>query len=156
MSKILTVELSKDYGFVLLVTAAAHLQIFAASMAAAGQRRKFGVSYPDMGHGRYSAKLTDEQWVTFNSFQRVHYNYLEQIPTFTFAMLASGIWYPRVSASLGAIYILGRYMYATGYYNSGPQGRTTGFGVFSIANMSLLGTLVYASLKVMASLTFDG
>jgi hypothetical protein len=30
--------------------------------------------YPDMGSGRYSAKLSDEEWIKFNNYQRAHYN----------------------------------------------------------------------------------
>ena len=35
--------------------------------------------YPDMGNGRYAAKLDYSDWLYFNSAQRVHYNYLEHI-----------------------------------------------------------------------------
>ena len=35
--------------------------------------------YPDMGNGRYSAKLTYKDWFEFNSAQRIHYNYLESV-----------------------------------------------------------------------------
>jgi hypothetical protein len=30
-----------------------------------------------MGQGRFADKLSDEDWVRFNSAQRAHYNYLE-------------------------------------------------------------------------------
>ena len=33
-------------------------------------------SYPDMGSGRYSAKLTMDQWTDFNNAQRAHQNYV--------------------------------------------------------------------------------
>ncbi|KAI9145373.1 hypothetical protein BKA69DRAFT_1051055 [Paraphysoderma sedebokerense] len=36
-------------------------------------RKKYGINYPDMGNGRYAAKLTDDQWKEFNNAQRVHY-----------------------------------------------------------------------------------
>jgi glutathione S-transferase len=31
--------------------------------------------YPDMGNGRYSAKLSYLDWLEFNKAQRVHYNF---------------------------------------------------------------------------------
>jgi hypothetical protein len=30
--------------------------------------------YPDMGNGRYAAKLSDDDWLKFNNYQRAHYN----------------------------------------------------------------------------------
>jgi hypothetical protein len=33
-----------------------------------------------MGNGRYSQKLTEDEWVKFNNHQRVHYNYIEHLP----------------------------------------------------------------------------
>jgi hypothetical protein len=33
--------------------------------------------YPDMGNGRFSAKLSDEEWLKFNYAQRAHQNYVE-------------------------------------------------------------------------------
>lgn len=40
-------------------------------------RRKYDIKYPDMGNGRYAAKLTEAQWAEFNNYQRAHYNYVE-------------------------------------------------------------------------------
>jgi hypothetical protein len=38
---------------------------------ATGQEIQAG-GYPDMGEGRYSKKLTQEQWVSFRNAQRAH------------------------------------------------------------------------------------
>lgn len=38
--------------------------------------------YPDMGNGRYSARLSYLDWLDFNKAQRVHYNFLEQVLLF--------------------------------------------------------------------------
>ena len=35
--------------------------------------------YPDMGNGRYAARLDYKDWYNFNNAQRVHYNYLESV-----------------------------------------------------------------------------
>jgi hypothetical protein len=32
--------------------------------------------YPDMGNGRYSAKLPYQEWYRFNNAQRVHNNFV--------------------------------------------------------------------------------
>lgn len=37
------------------------------------------LGYPDTGNGRYSNDLSYADWFSFNNFQRVQYNFLEQI-----------------------------------------------------------------------------
>jgi hypothetical protein len=75
--------------------------------------------YPDMGNGRYAAKLSDEDWVTFNNYQRAHYNYIEGIAVIVILTLMAGIWYPRLAVITGIAYIIGRQLYAIGYQTGG-------------------------------------
>ena len=35
--------------------------------------------YPDTGNGRYSIDLSYAEWFTFNNWQRVQFNFLEQL-----------------------------------------------------------------------------
>jgi hypothetical protein len=38
------------------------------------------MGFPDCGSGRYSEKLDYKDWYDFNNAQRVHMNYVEQLP----------------------------------------------------------------------------
>ena len=71
--------------------------------------------YPDTGSGRYSKALTYKKWYDFNSNQRAHLNAMETIVQHTFFIMIAGLQSPRVAAAFGALAIIGRYLYATGY-----------------------------------------
>ena len=43
---------------------------------ATGEKSISKSGLPDMGCGRYSAKLSYKQWYEFNNAQRAHYNFL--------------------------------------------------------------------------------
>lgn len=57
--------------------------------------------------------------------QRGHQNSLEMMPTFFMLMIVGGIRHPLICASLGAVYIVSRYFYFTGYSTGDPQNRLT-------------------------------
>jgi len=136
--------------------------------------------YPDMGNGRYSAKLTDEQWLKFNYAQRAHQNYVEgaaSIITFVVRtadalprcshschamplhspvcantrsreQLLSGLFYPRVSAALGLVNVVGRLVYGILYRKYGPSGRLLGAGLVDLALLGLFGTALYGGFQL--------
>ena len=112
-------------------------------------RKEYGLSYPDVGTGRYSDKLTDEQWVKFNCYQRAHQNYLETISMDVVWLLLGGIKFPEVAAGLGAIVFIGRQLYASGYRKSGPEGRQVGGYISGIGTMSLFGTAIASGLRIL-------
>lgn len=64
--------------------------------------------YPDTGSGLYSQRLSYKDWYQFNILQRVHLNYLEQLPLALSALLAAGIYRPREAAGLGVLYLVGK------------------------------------------------
>lgn len=57
--------------------------------------------------------------------QRGHQNSLEMMPMFFMLMIVGGIRHPMICASLGAVYIVSRYFYFTGYSTGDPQNRLT-------------------------------
>lgn len=57
----------------------------------------------------------------FNCTQRAHANFLENQPSVIAAMLISGLQYPLTSASMGAVWIFGRIVYALGYASRNPK-----------------------------------
>ena len=77
--------------------------------------------YPDMGSGRYSSKLTYEQWYKFNNAQRVHYNFIEFAPSMFVVLLIAGVYFPVAAAVLGLVHFVGRIIYSIGYANGGPH-----------------------------------
>lgn len=98
-------------------------------------------SYPDMGSGRFSEKLTYSQWYQFNNAQRGHQNFLESAWGVQSLLLGGGLFEPRVYAALAAVYIVSRFLYAIGYTSAkGPKGREAG----AIGGLlAVLGMIVY-------------
>eukprot|EP00005_Dracoamoeba_jomungandri_P005421 CAMPEP_0174258656 /NCGR_PEP_ID=MMETSP0439-20130205/7616_1 /TAXON_ID=0 /ORGANISM="Stereomyxa ramosa, Strain Chinc5" /LENGTH=156 /DNA_ID=CAMNT_0015342247 /DNA_START=37 /DNA_END=507 /DNA_ORIENTATION=+ len=99
--------------------------------------------YPDMGNGRYSQKLTHEQWLEFNNYQRAHYNYVEGAASIMTLELLAGLFYPKLSAIAGFVYVIGRALYAIGYRRNGPQGRLIGALLLDGGIVTLFGAAVY-------------
>lgn len=82
--------------------------------------------YPDCGDGRYSSKLTYDQWFNFGNAQRVHQNNIEQLPVYLVNVLLGGLFNPRVAAVYGLLILLARIEYTRGYLKGGANGRVIG------------------------------
>lgn len=121
-----------------------------------------------MGSGRSAAKLSDEDWARFNNAQRAHYNYIESgtghvvflllllliVPPILAAgvlsmLVLGGLYYPRFQSVTAIAYMIGRFMYGRGYVKSGSKGRYPGVLIVDVAAVTLLGTAVVGSLKVL-------
>jgi glutathione S-transferase len=94
-----------------------------------------------MGSGRYSSKLSYEDWYRFNNSQRVHLNYVEFAPTYFIGLLIAGIYYPVVAAILGFLVLIFRIIYTVGYAAGGPSGRLVG---------AIVGDLIFGALLALA------
>lgn len=106
--------------------------------AATGNEIEKG-GYPDMGSGRYSAKLSYKQWYDYNNAQRAHYNFVEMAPS-TFVMLfIAGIYFPIPAAAIGLALAIFRAIYSAGYAYSGPKGRLIGALGNDLCLLGLLG-----------------
>ncbi|KAJ3381246.1 hypothetical protein HDU92_005489 [Lobulomyces angularis] len=139
-------QFQKDFGYVLLTTMGYSVQAFIEGIQVSSKRKQLGLKYPDMGTGRHAAKLTEKEWDEFNSYQRVHHNYLEQLNLITITTLVAGFFQPRITAGLGAVYIFGRYLYGRGYRKHGPAGRTVG-SFKDIAGIGIIGIAFYSVAK---------
>ncbi|WP_225938606.1 MAPEG family protein [Kovacikia minuta] len=101
-------------------------------------RLKFGIKPPQMSGDP-----------DFERVIRVQQNTLEQIVVFLpalwlFCKFVSPIW----GTGLGVIWIIGRILYAWGYYQAAEK-RFIGFGISSLTNLILLiGALIGAGLNL--------
>lgn len=71
--------------------------------------------FPDTGNGRISDILDYKQWVTINSAQRIHMNYLEHLPMIVFFTLVGGLSYPIQASAVAFGYVAARFIYSEGY-----------------------------------------
>jgi uncharacterized membrane protein YecN with MAPEG domain len=102
---------------------------------------------PDMGQGRISDKLSDEEWVQFNNYQRSHYNYLEGIALVVPALLIAGLFQTKITFILGVVYIVGRELYSQGYKTFGASKRGLGAATLDIALVGLWGISIYYTFQ---------
>jgi len=128
-SKILEV-LPQYYSYVVFVAIDSVLINWWMAYNVGAARKKYNIKYPIM----YSPDNND-----FNCIQRAHQHTLEIHPVFVMLLLVGGLQLPRVSAGAGAVYLLGRILFARGYYTGDPEKRQQGaFGTLGL--LGLLGT----------------
>ena len=77
---------------------------------------------------------------------RGHQNFLEAVPSFLTFLVLGGIYYPLIAAGLGALYLVSRISYASGYASGDPKKRY--YGSYGIpGQIGLLGLSIHALLK---------
>ena len=94
------------------------------------------LGYPDMGNGRYAADLSYAEWFSFNNWQRVHYNFLEQLTPVLIWTLIGCFYKPLAAAILGFSVFIGRIFYSIGYCTS-PSKRIVGALIVDLAIVGL-------------------
>eukprot|EP01095_Lingulamoeba_sp_RSL-Kostka_P006401 TRINITY_DN1_c0_g1_i1.p1 TRINITY_DN1_c0_g1~~TRINITY_DN1_c0_g1_i1.p1 ORF type:complete len:183 (-),score=78.10 TRINITY_DN1_c0_g1_i1:379-927(-) len=157
----MTFEVSEEYALVLFTVVIMAFQVIITSFGVGSRRKKYftkeffeknfdnvdpskhKLGYPDMGNGRFSSKLTLEQWADFNNAQRAHYNYIEQFASVAVFNLVGGLFFPNFCAALGLVYIIGRALYAIGYKASGPGGRLFGVLLVDLSFLCMFGAACY-------------
>jgi uncharacterized membrane protein YecN with MAPEG domain len=125
--------------YVAIVTVVALLQFFWFGWQVGVARGKYGIAAP--------ATSGNEM---FERVFRVHMNTLEQLVVFLpalwiFASFVSSLW----AAILGAIFIVGRAIYAVTYVKD-PKKRSAGFALTALPELVLLiGILVWALMALV-------
>ncbi|MGH8187589.1 MAG: MAPEG family protein [Steroidobacteraceae bacterium] len=120
--------------YVAIVTVLALIEFFWFGIMVARARATYGVHAP--------ATTGNEN---FERYFRVHMNTLEQLVVFmplmwVFASFVSPIW----AAALGAVFIIGRAVYAIAYIGD-PRRRTLGFALTALPMLlMMLGILIWA------------
>ena len=76
--------------------------------------------FPDCGEGRYSEKLTYEQWSRYCYFFRAHNNFVEQLPVIAGILAFSGLFLPKTSMIVGFFNVVSRIVYTAAYIKKGP------------------------------------
>ena len=91
------------------------------------------------------------QMLLFNSAQRAHQNFNENLTIALGSMLISGLVYPRAAAVLGATWAVNRVVYALGYTNGTKEGKGRYYGALGMlahyVMIGLAGTSLWHLLK---------
>ncbi len=126
---------------VMLVTVLALLVFFVVTINIGRSRAKFGIKPPQM--------TGDPE---FERTVRVQQNMLEQMVIFLPAMwIFALVVSPVYAAGLGAVWVIGRIVYAWGYYQAAEK-RGPGFGISTLATIALLlGSLIGVVLQIIKS-----
>lgn len=104
--------------------------------------------HPDPGLGRFADKLPLEHWYELNVAQRVHGNFLESIAIVITTLLIAGLFLSKIVGGLGLLYIIGRYLYASGFKSTTGGSRVKGFMLFMLVQLCLFGISFLGGLQM--------
>jgi glutathione S-transferase len=127
--------------WVSLVTIAALIMFSVVTINVGRARAKYGIKAPEMAGN-----------LDFERVVRVQQNTLEQLSLFlpTLWIFAHFV-NPIAAASLGTLWVIGRIIYAWGYYQAAEK-RGPGFGISFLATIILLlGSLIGIALNLVKS-----
>ncbi|KAI9471323.1 hypothetical protein LPJ78_002798 [Coemansia sp. RSA 989] len=144
----MTIVIGANFGYTVLAAAGIAIQCFVTGIGVTAARKKYNVQYPDNGGGRFSDKLSDEDWVAFNNIKRVSDNYSEQVgPVLTMLILA-GLFQPKLAASLGVVHMIGRFIYGKAYVSKGPGARVYGAPFMGLSFIGMILTAAYNAAMI--------
>jgi len=125
------------YGFVVLTAVGSVMMVSWKSFKVGMARDEFKIPYPQV--------YTSDN-VAFNCVLRAHQNTMENYPQFLLMLMIGGLEMPYFCTMGGCIWILGRIMYAKGYYTGDPNKRARG-NVSVIGMVMLLAATAKFALK---------
>lgn len=112
------ITLPREYGLAVIEVVIYSLLLLWMGEQVSKARKKYGVRLP--------AAYENKEDSVFNRYQRAHQNSVEGASYFFVTLLVSAIATPILSAIAGLVFIVGRYLYCNGYYQS-TAGRSKGF-----------------------------
>ncbi|HWK73272.1 MAG TPA: MAPEG family protein [Povalibacter sp.] len=126
--------------YVAIVTVLALLEFWWFGMLVGRARAKYGIAAPAMSGN----ELFERQF-------RIHMNTLEQLIVFLpalwlFAHYLNPVW----AATLGAVFIVGRAVYATSYVRD-PKSRSLGFGLSALPTLLLLIGVLWGAIRAIVA-----
>ncbi|KAH7408633.1 hypothetical protein DE146DRAFT_675648 [Phaeosphaeria sp. MPI-PUGE-AT-0046c] len=138
------IELSNEYGYVLLAAVSTFVAGFYQTNRVGFFRKAAKVPYPyeyaSYEQVQSASPATAKAMLTFNCAQRAHQNFNENHPTALAAMLIAGLKYPVASAVVGAVWSVNRVIYAIGYTNGAEGGKGRYYGIaWMFAHLGLMG-----------------
>lgn len=121
--------------YVHVVAVLAILQFFLFGILVGRARKRYGVRAPAIsGHDLFEREF------------RVHMNTLEQLVGFLPALLIASLYWPNeIIASIGAVYLAGRFLYRH-LYIADPARRSPGFLLTVIPTFTLLGACMVGAV----------
>ncbi|KAK9827409.1 hypothetical protein WJX74_000273 [Apatococcus lobatus] len=137
-----SLNLAPEFGWVLGAAAFTGVVYMWQSIQVGAARRKYGVKYPKM-----YADGESKEAQNFNCIQRSHQNTSEQIGPVLVTQALLGLYHPITAASLGAIWAIGRIVYAVGYSSGDPAKRTPGSAVSFLSYFGLLGAIAVVGFR---------
>ena len=124
--------------WVAIVTVAAMVQFIWFGLRVGQMRSKHGVRPPEMSGPP-----------EFMRMFRVHYNTMEQLVLFFPALWMFAYFVdPRWAAALGLVFIVGRFLYCSGYIKD-PKSRSTGFTIGFVVLAALMGGTLYGAVRAL-------
>ena len=117
----------ETHNLVALVSLLSLLLYFYMGLQVGRGRSKYNVAAPAMTGNE-----------DFERMVRVHLNTLEWLPLFLVSLWLFAVnWNDQVAAAVGAVWIVGRILYMTGYTRA-ANARSAGFGIQALATAVLL------------------
>ncbi|KAJ2260419.1 hypothetical protein GGI01_003007 [Coemansia sp. RSA 376] len=148
----MSIVIGTSYVWNIVTATVMGLQTAAMSGCASRQKERLGLPHSAEVGSRATEKLSDAENDEFARFQKVHQAHVEYLPLAQSSVLLAGLFYPKLSAYLGAAYIAGRFVYSFGYIRNGPEGRKWGVMLICPSVIALLGASFYGSFKALALL----
>ena len=128
----------KDAVYAALITPLALIVYFAFSMNVGAARGKYNVPAPQTSGNP-----------DFERRYRVQQNTLEQLVVFLPSLWLFTLFVDaKIGAGLGALWIVGRIVYAIGYYQAAEK-RGPGFGITALASLGLVFGSLYGAIKTL-------
>merc|ERR1719263_1884999 len=107
-------------------------------------RKEFDIKYPLL-YAPESHKNAKE----FNCVQRAHQNTLESLSMIMILMIINGLHAPKISASFGLVWVIGRVLYGYGYKKNGAEGRKMGGLVSHLGDFPLILMTFYTAYRMI-------